>query len=122
MLFDAMEQQTEMAADLMIYRTMFSNYKQRATCKFIGGVAPVGAFTFAKPLAFPGTAGDVKATIAAGLLQLLHRGMASLADKGFMLHAEAAVNGHNLFVPTFAFNGYVCLLSGRSERRVAANA
>lgn len=84
---------------------MWSPYKQRPTCKFIGGIAPVGAFTFAKPFAFPGTAGDVKATIAVGLLEVLHRGMASLADKGFMLHAEAAANGHNLFVPTFAFNG-----------------
>ena len=99
LLGDAMEQRTQMPFDLKTYRTMFSSYKHFCTVKFIAGIAPIGAFIFAPPFAFPGGAGDVGATKACGILDLLHSGTQSFWDKGFMIQAFCDAIAHHLNVP-----------------------
>ena len=99
MIFDAMEQRCQMASSLKVYRTLFSHYKHFPTCKFLGGIAYNGAFTFCPPTAFPGSGGDVKVTRASNLLSLLNKWSLSLADKGFMLQEDFAKNNLFLRVP-----------------------
>ena len=101
MIIDAHEQECEEPSNLPLRRNMFSDYKHRTTCKFLGACTPAGACIFAST-AYGGKCDDKTLTQTTGLLEQCYKDWTTLADKGFMMHAEFAEVGHNLFVPSHA--------------------
>ena len=107
LIFDATEFRTEFPEDLMVYRTLWSAYKHWTTVKLLGAIYPTpGGFCAktADPTAYAGSAGDVPCTLASPIMKLLEKQMASLADKGFTLHAQFAEKQHYLVIPMYAYN------------------
>jgi len=107
LIFDATEFRTEFPEDLMVYRTLWSNYKHWTTVKLLGGIYPLpGGFckNSADPTAFGGSGGDVGCTLVSRLIKILLTDHASLADKGFTLHTQFAALYHYLFIPMYAYN------------------
>jgi hypothetical protein len=91
----------------MVYRTLWSAYKHWTTVKLLGAIYPTpGGFCAktADPTAYAGSAGDVPCTLASPIMKLLEKQMASLADKGFTLHAQFAEKQHYLVIPMYAYN------------------
>lgn len=103
-IIDAHEQQCEEPTDLKCRRTVWSDYKHRTTNKFLGVCTPCGACVFASSN-YGGKCDDKTLTLASGFMDLLLNGWTTLADKGFMMHAEFASAGHQLITPTHAVAG-----------------
>ena len=104
MIIDANEQECESASNLQARRTTWSEYKHRTTNKFLGACSPCGACVFASTN-YGGLIDDNTLTRVTGIMDLAHKGWTTLADKGFLLHAEYAEKGHHLFIPSYAQRG-----------------
>jgi hypothetical protein len=106
MIIDAHEQQCEEPSNLMARRTVWSDYKHRTTNKFFGACSPCGACVFASTN-YGGKCDDRTLTLNCGVMDLLLKNWTTLADKGFMLHAEYAdaKHQHELFTPSHAQAG-----------------
>lgn len=101
LIIDAHEQQCEEPSNLMARRTVWSDYKHRCTNKFLGACSPCGACVFASTN-YGGKCDDVTLTEVTGLMDNLLPDWITLADKGFMMHAQFAEHGHILHVPSHA--------------------
>ncbi len=99
---DTFEQWSERASDLELQRLFWSNYKQHSTVKSLAESATNGCVVHVSD-AFPGSCTDADVCKSSGLQSRLYKGMASLADKGFPLHAEAAEQGHEWITPPRKF-------------------
>jgi hypothetical protein len=100
-IIDAHEQQCEEPSNLMARRTVWSDYKHRTTNKFLGACTPCGACVHASTN-YGGKCDDRTLTNASGLMDTVYQGWTTLADKGFMMHAEFASQKHELLCPTHA--------------------
>ena len=87
LIIDAHEQQCEEPSNLVCRRSVWSDYKHRTTNKFLGACTPAGACVFVSDN-YGGKTDDKTLTLASGLMELLFPGWVTLADKGFMMHAE----------------------------------
>ena len=103
-IIDAHEQQCEEPSNLKCRRTLWSDYKHRTTNKFLGACTPCGACVFASSN-YGGKCDDKTLTISSGFMDLLFEGWTTLADKGFMMHAEFAALNHELHTPSHAIAG-----------------
>ena len=79
----------------MARRTVWSDYKHRTTNKFLGACSPCGACVYASTN-YGGKCDDRTLTNACGLMDTIYDGHTTLADKGFMMHAEFAAKKHEL--------------------------
>ena len=79
-------------------RCFWSEYKQRPTVKHAVACSPNACVTFASD-GYAGSSPDVTVAIASGFLKTLYEYMSSMADKGFLLHAEFAAVKHELLTP-----------------------
>ncbi len=102
--FDAHEQPTEMPSDPVLYRTLWSHYKHSTTAKGLGECIPCGAIVGAYPLV-GGSCSDVELTQTCGALLRMLPGWSSLADKGFLMHADFAEVLHELITPVKKVRG-----------------
>lgn len=82
-IVDALELELQVSSDLLCQRTTFSPYYHMNTAKFLGGIAPVGAFVTA-PEPVGGSCDDVTLAVSSGLLKRLYPGFTSLLDKGYV--------------------------------------
>lgn len=97
-IIDCHEQPLEMPTDLTMYRSCFSQYKHGTTAKYLGAIAPSGAcIDISEPRG--GCCSDKELTIASGILDRSYEGMTTLADKGFMMHAQFTDVMHELLTP-----------------------
>ena len=98
-IIDAHEQECEVTNNLVARRSLYSKYKNRCTNKFLGGCTPCGATSFISA-GYGGNCDDRRLTLASGLMRHLEKSWTTLADKGFMMHAEFAALHHELLTPT----------------------
>jgi hypothetical protein len=103
-IIDAHEQEMEVPSDPMARRSTWSSYKHRNTGKFIGEISANGAAVAAQG-PWGGNTGDRSATRSANVLKRARKGNSSLADKGFMMHADYAEVLHELITPPKAYHG-----------------
>ena len=102
-IIDAHEQEMEVPSCLVARRSTWSSYKHRNTAKFLGGCTPCGAMvTASEPRG--GSCVDRGLTRCSGLLYRLYKGCSTLADKGFLMHADFAEFLHELITPCKAYN------------------
>ena len=89
MIIDASELFVETPTDLMLQSSMWSNYKQHNTAKYIVGVTPNGAISFISA-AFVGSISVPELTRCSGLLSKLDgKGKVSvMADHGFTIRDQ----------------------------------
>ena len=108
MIIDASELVVETLTDLMLQSSMWSNYKQHNTAKYIVGVTPNGAISFISA-AFVGLISDPELTRCSGLLSKLDgKGKVSvMADRGFTIRDQLQSIGVKLNIPP--------LLDGRKQ-------
>lgn len=93
----------EVPSDPICRRSTWSSYKHRQTCKFLGGCTPCGAcVTAGEPRG--GCCSDRDLVLCSGMLDRLNPSWTTLADKGFMMHADFAENLHELLTPPKAHN------------------
>lgn len=85
-------------------RTRRSEYKQRYTVKILVGISPCGMITYVSE-AFPGSITDFKIVEATGMLDMLERGDAIMADRGFKIWRLTIPRGQRLIVPACTFMG-----------------
>ena len=98
----------------------YSNYKKHNTIKVLIGITPTGSISFVSK-AWGGRASDKIITQKSGFLDMISYGDLILADRGFNIHDELAVNGARLGIPAFTKGKQQ--LSGREveETRRLAN-
>lgn len=101
---DCHEQQMQTPFDKTVARTVWSEYKQRNTLKFLGSICGNGAFTFCSD-AYPGRITDPEITRISGFLDLIHKYGVTVADKGFFMHHDFSERSHKLLVPVKASKG-----------------
>jgi len=95
---DCHEQEMQGPRDKTVARTMWSEYKQRYTLKFLGAIGPNGAFTFVST-AYPGRITDPQITRLSGFVDTVHEFGITSADKGFMMQKAFSDVLHSLAVP-----------------------
>ena len=89
----------------------WSNYKHHHTLKALIGITPYGAISFVSDM-WGGRISDKDITARSGFYQLLEPGDQVMADRGFTISQELAINGAHLVMPPFVagrkqFPGYV---------------
>jgi len=99
-IIDCTEIFTQKPSSLLANSQFYSNYKSHTTLKALVGIAPHGPFTFISSL-FSGAISDIEITKVSGLLDLLERGDAVMADKGFNIGSLLADRGVDLIIPHF---------------------
>ncbi len=111
-IIDASELFLETPTDLALQSSTWSNYKQHNTAKYLIGVTPNGAVTFASP-AFVGSISDPELTRCSGLLLKLEgkQNISVMADRGFTIRDQLHL-GIELNIPPF--------LDGRKQLPVEA--
>jgi len=77
-----------------------SQYKHRTTLKFLIGITPCGSISFVS-WGYPGSITDEEIVEASGMYELLQRGDAVMADRGFNGFARARALGIELIIPAF---------------------
>ena len=83
---------------MSLQRCFWSEYKQRPTVKHAVACSGNACVTFASD-GYAGSSPDVTVAIASGFLKTLYTYMSSMADKGFLLHAEFVQVLHELLTP-----------------------
>ena len=83
-IIDCTEIQMEKASEPMAARCCWSEYKHGYTAKFLAGVTPCGAFSFASD-AYGGRISDPQIVESSGWLELIEELDVILADKGFLI-------------------------------------
>lgn len=76
----------------------YSNYKSTNTMKFLVGITPCGAISFASKC-WGGRASDKEIILKSDFLEKLQAGDTVLADRGFLIKEEVARRGAELVVP-----------------------
>ncbi|XP_065195428.1 uncharacterized protein LOC135827887 [Sycon ciliatum] len=98
-IIDATEFPIEKPANPTVQAATWSNYKNRNTFKLLVGVTPTGAISFLSPL-YGGRISDKKLTKRSGLMKLMEKGDAIMADRGFDI-ADLLPEGVDLNIPPF---------------------
>ena len=99
-IIDATEVLVETPALLELQQMTYSTYKNHNTYKCLIDISPGGAITFVSKL-FPGCISERQLTKKSGLLQLLERGDAIMADRGFDIQDDLTPLGVRVNIPPF---------------------
>ena len=78
----------------------FSSYKSHNTYKGLIGISPTGAVIFVSDL-YPGCISDKELTNRSGLLDMLVKGDAIMAGRGFGIEEDTILRGVKLNIPPF---------------------
>ena len=78
-----------------------SQYKGRCTLKYLIGITPCGCISFVSD-GYPGSITDDEIVRASGLLDLLERGDAVMADRGFTDWTSMRARGLELIIPALS--------------------
>ena len=78
----------------------WSNYKHNNTAKYLIGISPAGAVMFLSS-GWGGRVSDKQITIDSGFIDKVQVGDCILADRGFNVKEELAVQGATLKIPSF---------------------
>ena len=78
----------------------YSNYKKHNTVKILIGITPTGSISFISK-AWGGRVLDKVITQKSGFLDKIKYGDVVMADRGFNIHDELAINGARLEIPAF---------------------
>lgn len=78
----------------------YSNYKKHNTVKVLIGIAPTGCICFISQ-AWGGRISDKEITQRCGFLEKIEYGDVVMADRGFNIGDELAINGAYLVIPAF---------------------
>jgi len=81
-IIDCKEIFTATPAEMMAQRALWSEYKQHCTVKFVSAITPAGAALWCSD-AFPGRISDTDICQVSGFLDLMQKGDACVADRGF---------------------------------------
>jgi hypothetical protein len=81
-IIDCKEIFTATPAEMMAQRALWSEYKQHCTVKFVSAITPAGAALWCSD-AFPGRISDTDICQVSGFLDLMQKGDACAADRGF---------------------------------------
>lgn len=99
-IIDCFEVFIERPSRLNARAKTYSRYKSHNTAKVLIGISPSGAVTFLSK-AWGGRASDRKITLDSGLIDKLNPNDVCLADRGFNMEADFAINGVKLMVPAY---------------------
>lgn len=100
-IIDATEIFIEQPSLPELQQLTFSNYKNHNTYKGLVGISPSGAVIFVSDL-YPGSISDKQLTRRCGILDLLETGDSVMADRGFDIEEDLALQGVRLNIPPFA--------------------
>ena len=78
-----------------------SQYKGRYTLKYLIGITPCGCISFVSD-GYPGSVSDDEIVRQSGLLDLLERGDAIMADRGFTDWTSMRARGLELIIPALS--------------------
>lgn len=78
-----------------------SQYKGRCTIKYLIGITPCGSISFVSD-GFPGSISDDEIVRQSGLLEMLERGDAIMADRGFTDWTSLRLRGLELIIPALS--------------------
>ena len=99
-IIDCTEIRTEMPSSFRAQSESFSSYKHYNTAKGLIGMAPSGEVVFVSSL-YGGRTSDKAIVCDCGLLQLLEKGDAIMADRGFDIAEDCAKVGVTVHMPSF---------------------
>ena len=102
-IIDCTEIFTEVPSSMSAQSLTYSSYKHHNTFKGLIGVCPTGAVTFISSL-YAGCISDQALTRDCGLLSLIEPGDSVMADKGFDIAFDVALQGAKLNIPPFLKN------------------
>ena len=97
-IVDCTELFTRTPASLISQSLAYSHYKSNMTWKALIGITPNGVLSFVSDL-WLGSISDQQIVLKSGLLDLLEKGDAILADKGFDMAKHTAERGIELIIP-----------------------
>ena len=100
MIIDATEIFVEQPAIPELQQLTFSSYKNHNTYKGLIGISPTGAVVFVCDL-YPGSITDRELTRRCGILDMLDKGDAVMADRGFDIEEDLILRGVRLNIPPF---------------------
>lgn len=98
-----LELKTQTPSSLFVNSQMYSNYKGTTTLKGLIGITPAGGVSFVSSL-YTGSISDKDITVRSGILQLLERWDAVMADKGFTIEDDLKGVEASLIIPPFLTN------------------
>ena len=78
----------------------YSNYKKHNTVKFLISITPTGVVCFLSKC-WGGRVSDQELTRNSGFLKLIEPGDVILADRGFLIEEDVAIQGARLVIPAF---------------------
>ena len=99
-ILDATEVRVEKPGLPNLQQAMFSNYKNTNTYKVLIGISPSGVITFVSKL-YAGSISDKELTRCSGIMDLLQPGDSVMADRGFDIQDDLALQGVRLNIPPF---------------------
>ena len=102
-IIDCTEIFTEVPSSMSAQSLTYSSYKHHNTFKGLIGVCPTGAVTFISSL-YAGCISDQALTRDCGFLSLIEPGDSVMADKGFDIAFNVALQGAKLNIPPFLKN------------------
>ena len=100
MIIDATEIFVEQPAIPELQQLTFSSYKNHNTYKGLIGISPTGAVVFVSDL-YPGSISDKELTRRCGILDMLDKGDAVIADRGFDIEEDLILRRVRLNIPPF---------------------
>jgi regulator of replication initiation timing len=103
-IIDCFEIPTEKPSHVEANAQIFSNYKNRATVKFLLACTPGGSVSYISPPA-GGNMSDIELVRQTNLISKFKPGEACMADKGFRMEGEFLQHGVRLIVPPFVKQG-----------------
>ena len=99
-IIDATEIFVEQPAIPELQQLTFSSYKNHNTYKGLIGISPTGAVVFVSDL-YPGSISDKELTRRCGIIDMLDKDDAVMADRGFDIEEDLILRGVKLNIPPF---------------------
>ena len=104
LIIDCTEVNVETPSCLEVQATLWSDYKQHCTVKFLVAITPNGLICWLSP-AYGGRASDVHIVRDSGFLRVLEPGDQIMADRGFKIKTNIATIPAKLCIPPSAQSG-----------------